>query len=218
MPSTARTRLMYKRILFPDCETMEQMDEVLHRGDTLDAGSGTTINNPYSLYNHLRESGKMVGVDLRNAEVKGGPDGFTINDSIKARLINAFSDMHSLLRFQSAKRGKSDSNEAVKADLKSMPFEDSSFSQILSVYCYPYWIDDEIDREIIFSELDRVLEPKGQMRFCSDRHRLGRTLLDSGHIRKSIRDRYKVDTYDPRGYGGLADSMGNKTLVLTKNN
>ncbi|MDP7454590.1 MAG: class I SAM-dependent methyltransferase [Candidatus Peribacteraceae bacterium] len=220
MPSTSRTTNQYFNALFPDCASEEAMHALLAKGDLLDAGSGTTHKNPYSLFNHIPESGvgpaKIVAIDRRIAQVAGDSDGFRLRDGVTTRMMITYKDLGRILSLRAPKREMNTSNIAQGANLRNLPHGDESFRQIVSMYCYPYWISEE-DSVGTFQEFDRVLQPGGQMRFCPDYTLRGTSLLSMPDIAQTVRHHYGIDVHEPKGIGGMRDSLGHSTLILTKN-
>ena len=158
----------------------------------------------------------MVSIDQRISNSDSEADNFPAQDLFANRIMIAYKDMKRVLTGNAPKRDFSTTNTALGADLREIPYDDASFKQILSMFCFPYWIDSTEDAAKIFNEFDRVLQPEGQMRFCASQHRTGRSLFDVPQISKAIADSYNVDIYEPRGLGGFTNSIGHSTLVLTK--
>jgi hypothetical protein len=140
------------------------MHALLSEGNSLDIGSGLTHQNPYSAINEVArqdpDAGHMYGIDLRLGADIGSEKGFSWRNMLMDTAQGVAHDAWRLLTSRRVVRDTPARTRVLAADAKRLPFPDGAFRQVLSCYCYPFWIGDK-DLPVVFGEMTRVSAPEG---------------------------------------------------------
>jgi SAM-dependent methyltransferase len=170
IPATSRNAWEYSKLLFPDFRTPEDAFRfVQSRQLVVDIGSGLTHLTPYSLISRsARENGddsRMVGIEPRTGYPVDEEGGFSSSNLAKQMIADMLQHFARRLTLRPVHHDLPAEKHTLPCDAARLPLETGSADQVLSSFCYPWWVDDD-HLAPIFREGTRILRPGGQMRLA----------------------------------------------------
>lgn len=159
IPSTARDADYYRKTLYSECKTVDEMLEKLRGQCVVDVGSGLTHENPYSLINvAAREKDKDVlflGVEPR----VGSKKGFSAYDRLVMLALSK------ILSKKDTKRSDTPGKKyAIAGEVPGLALPDESVDTVLSNYLIGYWVVHPKELMPMFREFERILRVGGEVR------------------------------------------------------
>lgn len=155
--STDRDAESYRKILFPETKTVEQLLEHLQGKTVVDIGSGLTHKNPKSLINRVGakndEHTLFIGIDPNVGGVKGRRPFERLS-----RMLERASDR--------ANKGKNlpGAKFAIRGDMREIPLPEKSVDLFTSNYALGLWVRDAKQLHSIFEDMEYSLAIDGEIR------------------------------------------------------
>lgn len=159
IPSSARDAELYRKNLFPEFESEDELLTYLEDRFTVDIGSGLTHENPYSLINVVaRRTGKnvtFIGIEPKVGNLSGG---FSKSDKL-------ISLLDTLLSVKRTKRVDLPAgNRVIAAEFPDVNLPAGSVDVILSRSLVGRWIVNPGELLDMFKEFDQILSERGEIR------------------------------------------------------
>ena len=190
IPSSARDAESYRKNLFPEFGSEDELLSYLKERFTVDIGSGLTHENPYSLINVVaRQTGKnviFIGIEPKVGNLSGG---FSKSD----KLIFLLDKLLSVKRTKHVDLPAE--NRVVAAEFPDVHLPAGSVDVILSSSLVGRWIVDPGELLKMFKEFDQILSERGEIRL----YPVDPVLLQDNELKNFIDQRFfREQTVDKR--------------------